>query len=82
MASRALLSINVLDEFKDWLKEKGFTIYDTKGIFEVLRAKKENKWVIVFLKTGAREHLSVRDEDVRIVRKFIEERKERENKHE
>lgn len=73
MAERCLLHQNKLDLFKWWLSSRGYEIQQTKGIYEVLRAKKNKETVIVFRKANAKEHLSVQDKDYRLIRQFLSE---------
>lgn len=40
MANRHTLHKNKLKAFKDWLISDGWEIEDTKGFYEILRAKK------------------------------------------
>ena len=73
MANRCILHRNHLDTFKEWLKNDGWEIEDTKGLYEVLRARKEGRRepLIVFEKAGAKEHLSVMDRDLGVVKAFL-----------
>lgn len=75
MALRNLLHVSRLEAFKEWLINDGWRICSKRGIYEVLRAKKGDRWVIVYRKTDAEEHYSVRDADCSIVRRFIREAK-------
>lgn len=43
MAVRNLLHKNKLEDFKQWLVECGWEIEPTKGDYEVLRARKDDK---------------------------------------
>lgn len=76
MADRALLSVYKIIEFKEWLQSKGYTLYEPRGYFEAIRARKDGEWLIVFYRFNMSEHLSVRDKDKKIVRQFIRERRE------
>ena len=73
MAERCLLHQNKLDLLKWWLSSKGYEMQATKGIYEVLRAKKNKDTIIIFRKDGAKEHLSVQDKDYKLIRQFIKE---------
>lgn len=73
MANRCLLHQNKLEAFKEWLVNDGWKLYPRKDYSEVLRAKKNKKWLIVFHKWDATQHFSVRDEDAGIVRRFLKE---------
>ena len=46
MANRNTLHSNKLDAFRKWLIKTGWTIEEPKGIWEVLRAKKDRKSVV------------------------------------
>ena len=76
MATRNLLHKSHLEEFKEWLIKCGYQIHDTKGIYEVLRASKGSKWLIVYSREDAKEHYSVRDLDYSTVRRFLRWREE------
>ena len=73
MATRYLLHRNKLDEFKNYLKSKGWVIQDTKGMYEVLRAvnPEVQKRPLIIYDGKSKEHFSVDDRDFSIVRDFI-----------
>lgn len=71
MANRCLLHQKKLDTFREWLKAEGWEPVPVKGDCEVLRAKKAGKWLIVFRRHDAEVHYSVRDQDVKTVRRFL-----------
>lgn len=72
MATRNILHISKLQDFRDFLENEGYMILATsKNPFEVLRAKKDNDTVIVYKKKGSKEHLSTMDKDYHLVREFI-----------
>lgn len=75
MANRRILHRNHLDTFKEWLKNDGWEIEDTKGLYEVLRARKEGRRepLIIFEKADAKQHYSVMDRDVWVVKTFLSE---------
>ena len=73
MAERCLLHQNKLELLKWWLSSRGYEIQSTKGMYEVLRAKKDKDTVIVFRKNGAKEHLSVQQKDYKLIRQFIQD---------
>lgn len=75
MANRCILHRNHLDTFKEWLKNDGWEIEDTKGLYEILRARKEGRRepLIIFEKAGAKEYYSVMDRDVWVVKTFLSE---------
>lgn len=76
MATRNLLHQSRLEAFREWLVKDGWQIHDPTGIYEVLRAKKGGRWLILYRKDSATEHYSVRDVDCSIVRHFLRWRKE------
>ena len=73
MAERCLLHQNKLDLFKWWLCSNGYEIQETKGCFEVLRAKRGKETIIIFRQLDKKEHLTVQQKDYRTVRRFITE---------
>ena len=76
MANRHTLHKNKLTAFKDWLISDGWEIKDTKGFYEVLRAKKGKRVLIVYERFDMKEHYSLADRDCPIVRQFLRQRKE------
>jgi len=60
MATRNLLHKPHLEAFREWLIKTGWQIHETKGLYEVLRAYKGSKWLIVYRKASPKEHYSVR----------------------
>ena len=75
MAERCLLHQNKLELLKWWLSSRGYEIQTPKGIYEVLRAKKDKDTVVIFKKDNAKEHLSVQQKDHWLIRQFIRETK-------
>ena len=71
MAERCLLHKNKIEPLKIWLTSFGYELHPTKGIYEVLRAKKGNDTIIIFKKDQAKEHLTVQQKDEKLIRKFI-----------
>lgn len=80
MADRTLLHINKLPMFTWWLNSLGYEIQQTKGVWEVLRAKKNNDLILVFRKVSAKEHLTIQQKDFGLVKKFIRQHVEIERK--
>jgi len=76
MADRGKLHITKLDAFADWLKKDGWELEEPKGIFEVLRARKEGRKrpLIVYKKIDAKEHLSVMNKDCGVLVAFVKSR--------
>ena len=76
MANRHTLHINKLDSFKKWLVKDGWTIAEPKGEWEVLRAKKVGRQnpLIVYQRMN-KEHLSVMDRDVGVIKAFLRDSK-------
>lgn len=73
MADRSRLHISKLEDFKLWLEKEGWKIEQPKGIWEVLRARKEGRQfpLIVFKKMNAKEHLSVSEKDIGVLNAFL-----------
>ena len=75
MATRGMLHMNRLEEFKIWLSNRGYRFFPTKSVFEVLRASKGFETVILYKRLNEHQHFTVPSANVRLVRKFIEETK-------
>lgn len=72
MANRHLLHKSRLDEFREWLIAEGWQIYPCRDCYEVLRAlSPKKKWFIAYRKTEVKEHYTVRDEDMSVLRRFL-----------
>lgn len=79
MANRHLLAINKLEDFRNWLLKNGWQIEETKGKYEVLRARKstEKLPLIVYKKDkDGLVHLSVSDWNTKYVADFINSKKD------
>jgi len=74
MAVRSVLHIKHIDAFKGWLESEGWEIHPPRGVYEVIRAKLGKRLLIVFQRANAKEHCSVRDEDMWIVREYYKNR--------
>lgn len=80
MAIRALLHMNKLKDFENWLEKQGYMILPTsKNPYEILRAKKDKDTVIIYQKGDSKEHLSIMDKDYALIHKFIMESKSKTN---
>lgn len=78
MANRHLLAVNKLEDFRNWLLKNGWQIEETKGKYEVLRARKstEKLPLIVYKKDkDGLIHLSVSDWNTKYVYEFINDNK-------
>lgn len=75
MAERCLLHQNKLEPLKVWLTSGGYELQATKNIYEVLRATKGKKTVIIYRQSLLEEHLTVQQKDHRLIRQFIRETK-------
>ena len=77
MANRYTLHKNSLEGFQKWLVADGWEIEKPKGIFEVLRARKAGRPqpLIVYMKSDAKEHLTVMSRDIGVVRAFLRAKK-------
>jgi len=76
MAIRNRLHISKLDDFKNFLIQKGYEIKEIKDCWEVLRAKKDKDTIIIYSKYEAKEHLSVQDKDRKILKEFLKIKEE------
>ena len=79
MADRRTLAISNLEDFKKWLINKGYTIEQTKGCYEVLRARKLKNLVIIYKKSNSTVHCSVQDKDIKLIKMFIKEKGDNKN---
>ena len=77
MANRHILHKSKLTAFRDWLISDGWEIQDTKGFYEVLRAKKGKRVLIVYERLDMKEHYSLADRDCPIVRQFLNKERKR-----
>ena len=79
MANRSMLHISKLEDFKQWLVEDGWKIEATKGIWEVLRARKSGRRnpLIIFTKMDAKEHLSVMERDTGVIGAYLRDRRKK-----
>lgn len=79
MADRHTLHFNKLESFKNWLIKNNWEIKPlSKSQHEVLRATKDGRWVIIYLKDSATEHYSLTDNSISVVNQWLRERKIRE----
>ena len=79
MALRNRLHINKIEDFKSWLVQDGWELVDVKGYYEVLRAKKAKRTLIVYKKLDAKEHVSVQDKDSGVLGAYFRDRKKGKN---
>lgn len=77
MANRSLLHRSKIEDFEAWLREDGWQIEKTKGIYEVVRATKPNrKPLIAYTRDNkGSEHISVQERDESVVRAYIRDRR-------
>lgn len=77
MANRSLLHRSKVEDFKSWLQEDGWQIEKTKGIYEIVRARKgDRKPLIVYTRDNkGSEHITVQSRDEAVVRAYIRDRK-------
>ena len=75
MAERCLLHQSKLELLKWWLCSKGYEMQETKGCYEVLRAKKGKETVIIFKQSDKKVHFTVQQKDYRLIRQFVTETK-------
>ena len=73
MANRHTLHINHLPKLKLWLQDQGWTLLPlSNNEYEVLRAKRDNRVLVIYKKMNAKEHLSYMDKDRRLIRRFLD----------
>lgn len=73
MANRHTLHKSRLHDFAKWLVSEGWEIKGAKGFYEVLRATKGKRTIIVYERLDAKEHCSLADRDYPIVKRFLRE---------
>ena len=72
MAVRSMLHHSHIEPLKKWLINDGWIIQNPKGFYEVLRATKDGKRpLIIYTKLNAKEHYSIDERDMSIIRAFI-----------
>lgn len=74
MANRCMLAINKLENFKQWLLEEGWNLEPVMGFYEIVRARKGKRVLLVYRKNEIKEHVSVPDSSMDVVKKFIQHR--------
>lgn len=76
MADRHTLHFSKLESFKNWLIKNDWEMKPlSKSQYEVLRATKNGKWVIVYVKDEATEHYSLTENSISVVNQWLRERK-------
>jgi hypothetical protein len=79
MANRNTLAISKLGEFKEWIIEQGLKPLKTKGIYEVLRWKSDEKgeaMPVIFQKDVAKVHLTCNKSAERFVKAWFRRKRE------
>lgn len=78
MAIRNILHRSKLENFKEYLISKGWVMQETKGLYEELRAVNPDvmKRPLIIYDGRSKEHLSVDDRDLGIVRDYINHRED------
>lgn len=73
MANRHLLALSDIDHFKQWLQSEGWTIEQTKGYYEVLRARhpKQKLPLIFYKKSDAKVHCSIDERYLWLLRRYF-----------
>ena len=81
MANRHTLQFKHLEEFTEWLESEGWEICESKGYYQILVARKTGRKhpLILYGKLEIKEHLTVRDMDVPVVRAFFRSRRKKVN---
>ncbi|MEK3718934.1 hypothetical protein [Paenibacillus sp. FSL R7-0333] len=72
--SRNTLHRSKIQEFREWLAEDGWSLEPTKGAYEVLRARKGKRLLLIYDRHEG-DHLSYADKFAGIVQAFIKARK-------
>lgn len=74
MASRNLLHVSKLGEFKQWLEMKGIEYRPGKGSFQVLQVMSPQGWGVIFDRNDAKEHYTVSDKLIPTVLAFVQDK--------
>ncbi len=77
MANRHLLAASRADEFKAWLAENGWVIEAPKDYYEVIRARRGKRVLIVYRRLEKGQHLTIHDKDAGVVRAFLKDKRRR-----
>lgn len=75
MANRNTLHVSKLNDFRDWLEADGWEIFPCKGYYEMLRAIKGYRVLIVYKRLGDIQHYTVGDKYVGVVKAFLKDKK-------
>jgi hypothetical protein len=75
MRTRSDLHITKLKEFEEFCKTEGWETKEVKSLYEVLRMRKDNQWLIVHRKDSATEHLTVWGNSAEMLRHWFKKRK-------
>ena len=77
MRRRDLLAIHKVEEFAEWAEGEGYVREKTKGIYEVLRLRRNPVCVplIFYKKDGAKEHVTVYGGGTVLVRRYLRQLK-------
>lgn len=74
MANRNILHKSKLDDFRTWLINDEWSINQPKGEYEVLRAVKNNKTIIIYTKLNVQEHYTVPENSYPIVKTYLKDK--------
>ena len=79
MANRHTLHLKHLEEFTNWLISDGWEIENAKGHYQILVARKPSRkhQLILYSKLKIKEHLTVRDMDMPIIRAFFRDQRKK-----
>ncbi len=72
MAKKNLLHRNKLEQFKQWLIDKGYEPESNCGVYEVLRWSFGADMPMIF-NGSAKDHYTCNESSIRFVRQFISE---------
>lgn len=71
MANRQYLHISKLEKIKAAMLADGWEELKPTNYFEVLRMQRNKQKVIIYQKLNAKEHLTVRDTDFKIIKIYL-----------
>ena len=77
MAARDILHLTKINDFMTWLDKRGIDFRGGVGPFQVLQVKTpRNGWQPIYQRDSAKEHYTVTDKLLPLVRQFIAQSKE------
>ena len=77
MADRCLLTLHLLDAFAAWAAGEGWVREENKGVYDVLRLRREKVVHVFYRKNSATVHATVPDPAHSLVRRWIRSKRKK-----